>query len=78
MLLQRYTDLNYEFVGYNKSWSDMQEMLANGEIDILTSARKTLERVEKFDFSEPIGTNNARINVRIDDERVRLSKRLFI
>ena len=68
-LLQRYADLNYEYVGYDKSWEDMQQMLLDGEIDMVTSARKTHEREEIFDFSEPIGTNSALITVRADDDR---------
>ena len=33
----------------------MQQMLEDGEIDMVTSARKTPDREEKFDFSRPIG-----------------------
>ncbi|MBO2517377.1 MAG: hypothetical protein CW338_08920, partial [Clostridiales bacterium] len=67
--LQRHTRLNFEFEGYENSWEEMQEMLLDGRIDLVTSARKTAEREEKFDFSEPIGTNSARISVRADDSR---------
>lgn len=42
----------YQYVGYDNSWSEMQDMLANGEIDILTSAQKTPERMARFDFTE--------------------------
>ena len=34
----------------------MQQMLEDGKIDMVTSARKTPDREEKFDFSRPIGT----------------------
>ena len=57
-LMARYWDVDYEYVGYDKSWEDMQQMLEDGEIDMVTSARKTPDREEKFDFSRPIGTNN--------------------
>ena len=50
--LAGYAGLRYEYVGYDKSWSEMQEMLESGEIDILTSAQKTDARMERFDFSE--------------------------
>ena len=54
--MARYTGWKYEYVGYEKSWSDMQKMLENGEIDLLTSAQKTEEREKIFDFStDPIG-----------------------
>ena len=60
-LLQRmvgYTNWQLEFVGYDKSWGEMLEMLARGEIDLLTSAQKTPERLERFDFSnDVIGTS---------------------
>ena len=56
-LMARYWDVDYEYVGYDKSWDDMQQMLEDGEIDMVTSARKTPDREEKFDFSRPIGTN---------------------
>ena len=69
LLLQRYTDLNYEYVGYDKSWEDMLQMLRDGEIDMVTSARKTPEREQEFDFSEPIGSASVHLNVLADDDR---------
>ena len=60
-----YTDWALEFVGYDKSWSEMQEMLADGRIDLLTSAQKTPEREARFAFSDqPIGTSAALLTVR--------------
>ena len=69
-LMARYWDVNYEYVGYDKSWEDMQEMLEDGEIDMVTSARKTPDREEKFDFSRPIGTNNGILTVRSDNSTI--------
>ena len=72
-LLQRiagYTDWQFEYVGYAKSWAEMQEMLANGEIDILTSAQKTQERMQRFNYSSnAIGTSSAILTVRAGDSR---------
>ena len=72
-LLQRlagYTDWRYEYVGYDSSWSDMQLMLESGEIDLLTSAQKTADRLERFDFSEKsIGTSAAILTVKAGDTR---------
>ncbi len=65
----RYNDYTAEYVGYDKNWSQMQDMLENGEIDVLTSAQKTPEREEKFDFSKPIGTSAAILTVKAGDER---------
>ena len=48
----------------------MQRMLEDGEIDLLTSARKTPEREEIFDYSKPIGTNECMITVRSDNTKI--------
>lgn len=69
-LLARYGDWTYEYVGYDKSWAEMQNMLEDGEIDILTSAQKTPEREEQFAFSDQaIGTSSAILTVRSGDTR---------
>ena len=44
-------------------------MLAEGEIDLVTSARKTPARKMKFDFSDPIGTSKVQVSARSDDKR---------
>jgi len=68
--LARYGGWTYEYVGYDKSWADMQEMLENGEIDLLTSAQKTPEREKRFAFSDKaIGTSSAILTVKSGDER---------
>ncbi len=65
-----YTNWKYEYVGYDKNWSEMQEMLEKGEIDILTSAQKTEERMARFDFSaESIGTSAAILTVKAGDTK---------
>ncbi len=69
-LMARYWDVNYEYVGYDKSWDEMQQMLIDGEIDMVTSARRTPEREELFDFSRPIGTNNGILTVRSDNSTI--------
>ena len=48
----------------------MQQMLEDGEIDMVTSPRKTPEREEKFGFSRPIGTNNGILTVRSDNSTI--------
>ena len=57
-LLRKYTNLNYQYIGYENSWQEMQEMLRSGEIDMVTSARKTSQREKEFAFSASIGTSN--------------------
>lgn len=60
-----YNDWKYEYAGYDKNWADMQDMLENGDIDILTSAQKTPEREAKYDFSsDPIGTSATILTVK--------------
>lgn len=55
-----YAGLKNEYVGYDKNWNDMQNMLERGEIDLLTSAQMTQERLERFDFSNSsIGVSSA-------------------
>ena len=61
-----YENWQYEYLGYdeNISWDKAQEMLENGEIDLLTSATKTEERLEKFAYSElPIGYSSTILTV---------------
>lgn len=63
-MLLRYNDWNYEYVGYEKNWSDMLGMLDAGEIDMVTLADKTPEREAKYAFSdEPIGTSSTIITI---------------
>ena len=68
-LAERYANVNFEYVGYDKSWDDMQQMLLNGEIDMVTSAHKTDVRQKLYDFSLPIGTNTMNLNTRASEER---------
>ena len=66
--LAGYTNWKYEYIGYDKGWGEMQNMLERGDIDILTSAQKTPERVKRFDFSsETIGNSAAILTVRAGD-----------
>lgn len=67
-MLSRYWDVEYEYIGYECSWEDMQEMLRNGEIDLVTSARITPERIQEFAFSKPIGTSSAMLTTRSTNE----------
>lgn len=68
-MVTRYVSFEYEYIGYDKTWQEMQEMLKKGEIDMVSSMRKTEEREKFFDFSLPIGSNSVLLNVSIDDER---------
>lgn len=59
-MISGYANFKYIYVGYQKTWNDMLDMLDSGEIDMLTYAVKTPEYEERFDFSEhSIGTSSA-------------------
>ncbi len=60
-----YTDWTYEYIGYEKSWSDALKMLDDGEVDLLTSAQMTDERLEKYDFSEvSVGSSSTILTIK--------------
>lgn len=71
--MKKYTNWSYEYEGYDKNWSDMLEMLKNGEIDLLTSAVKTDQREKDFDYSQlPIGTTASVFTIKAGDKKHRL------
>ena len=69
-LVSQYSHLNFIYSGYDRSWDDMLVMLDSGEIDVVTSARKTPEREEKYDFSLPIGRNSTVLSIRANNTRL--------
>ncbi|MDE6665285.1 MAG: response regulator [Ruminococcus sp.] len=71
--VSEYSHLNFQYTGYDKAWGEMLNMLENGEIDVVTSARRTLEREENFAFSYPIGRNNTILSVRLDNAKLHSS-----
>ncbi|MDY5022592.1 MAG: transporter substrate-binding domain-containing protein [Blautia sp.] len=61
----RYLPYTYEYIGYDKSWDEMLQMLEKGEIDILTSGGKTSEREKRFEYSQnSIGTTVTMLTVK--------------
>lgn len=40
-LMARYWNVRFEYIGYDKSWGNMQKMLEDNEIDIGTFTHKT-------------------------------------
>lgn len=55
----------FEMNGYH-----MQKMLEDGEVDLVTSARKTTEREEIFDYSRPIGSNECMVTIRKNNHAI--------
>lgn len=68
--MARYLNVNYQYIGYDKSWSEMLRMLDDGEIDMVAFANKTEDRKEKYDFSRPIGFFGTALFVREDNRTV--------
>ncbi len=68
-LVRRFSNLNFEYIGYDKSWEENLEMLRNGEIDLMTGVHKTPEREKEFLFSYPIGSNSINLYAREDETR---------
>jgi signal transduction histidine kinase/ActR/RegA family two-component response regulator len=66
----RYAGWDYEYVGYDLGWADLQKMLDDGQIDILTSARKTPAREGTYLFSTEMGTSAGILTVRSGSTRV--------
>ena len=69
-LVSEYSHLNFVYTGYDRSWEDMLSMLESGEIDVVTSARRTSEREEKFAFSMPIGKNSTILSIESGNRRI--------
>ena len=40
--MARYWDVDYEYVGYNQSWDDMQQMLKDGDYSTYNGMRVAL------------------------------------
>ena len=69
-MMENYNNWKYEYIGYEKTWADMVEMLEAGELDLVTSAQKTPEREAVFDYSaSPIGTSSTIVTVKNGDRR---------
>ena len=63
-----YSHLNFQYVEYDRSWNDMLTMLEEGDIDVVTSGRKTEEWEEKYAFSLPIGRNSTILSIQADND----------
>lgn len=68
--MAKYTDWEFEYV--DGTWEECQEMLKNGEIDLLTSAQYSEARDKVFDFSSAsMGTSYAQLTVSSDNTTFR-------
>ncbi len=70
-LISQYSHLNFVYTGYDRSWDEMLDMLERGEIDVVTSARKTKQRTENFAFSLPIERNSTILSIQEQNTNIR-------
>lgn len=70
-LLRRFSQMEFTYTGYDKSWTESLEMLDAGEIDMLAGALYTPERAKQFDYTFPIGNTCVNIYIRNKDSRYR-------
>ncbi len=64
-IIAPFTGWKYEYIGYEKGWSEMLLMLEQGDIDLVTSVTKTPAKEAKFDFSKrPIGFSSTQMTVK--------------
>ena len=70
--MARYSELTYDYVGYgDKNRNELLDMLAAGEIDMITSAHMLPERLEEFSYSEiDIGKCKTMMTVRAGDNAI--------
>ncbi len=72
-MLRPYTNWNFEYVGCQSDWPAMLPMLERGEIDLVSSAAKTPDRMEKFDFSDhPVGFSGVQMTVQAGNTRFKI------
>jgi len=70
-LIAQHANLSYTYVDDVAAWDEMEQMLLDGRLDMLTSVQKTPEREEKFEFSEtPISTSSTMMTVKSGDTRI--------
>ena len=69
--LSGYMQCTFSYVGYDKTAAESVEMLRNGEVDIYTAAKKTVEREMEFAFSKhPAITSTTCMNVKVGNNQI--------
>ena len=69
--LSKYLQCTFSYIGYDKTASECEEMLRNGEVDIYTAAKKTPEREAEFAFStHPAITSFTCMNVKVGNNKI--------
>ena len=69
--ISKHLQCTFSYVGYDKTASECEEMLRNGEIDIYTAARLTPEREEEFVYTtHPAITSYTCMNVKVGNNKI--------
>lgn len=70
--ISKYLQATFEYVGYDKSAKECEEMLRNGELDIYTAAKYTEDRAEEFAYSShPAITAKTCMNVKVGNTKIK-------
>ncbi len=69
-LMARYWNVRYEYVGYDKSWPELLEMLKNGEIDLLAGVHDSPDREKEFELSHIIASGRDILTVKSDNTKI--------
>lgn len=69
--ISKYLQCTFSYVGYDKTASECEAMLRNGELGIYTAARRTAKREAEFAFStHPAITSSTCMNIKVGNERI--------
>ena len=70
-MLGQHANFDYAYVDDVPQWSEMEQMLLDGRLDLLTCVQKTPENEARFAFStQPIGTSYTMMTVRAGNTAV--------
>lgn len=60
-----HTNWTYDYVDDVKTWQELEQMLTDGRLDMLTCVQQTPDNIGRFSFSQaPIGTSSTLLTVR--------------
>ena len=69
-MIESYTDWSYEYIGYDKGWQEMFDLLDAGEIDLITGVQKTPDREKKYVYStEPMSSSSLLFTTLQDNDK---------
>ena len=70
-LMGQHADLSFDYVDNVADWGEMEQMLQDGRIDMLTSVQKTPENEARFAFSDiSMGTSSTLMTVKAGNNRL--------